>query len=87
MSLTPQDWLGSLGTASADRFDAHSLSIWYSSVWALTPADIRVAKYWSARLCLGIFNEEMFDGSLRHLAVGNSPCVRQPHFKGLSNLS
>ena len=28
MSLTPQDWLGSLGTASADRFGAHSLSIW-----------------------------------------------------------
>ena len=28
MSLTPQDWLGSLGTASSDRFDAHFFSIW-----------------------------------------------------------
>ena len=28
MSLTPQDWLGSLGTASADRIAAHFLPVW-----------------------------------------------------------
>ena len=87
MSLTSQDWIGSLERPLPTALTLISYLSGLFSVWTFTPADIRGVKYWSARLCLGIFHEEMFDGSLRYLAVGNSPCVRQPHFKGLSNLS
>ena len=73
MSLTSQDWIGSLERPLPTALTLIPYLSDLFRVWTFTPADIRGARYGSARLCLGFFHEEMFDGILRYLAVSNSP--------------